>query len=108
MNEFLQDKQFLFQLDNLHNKKKYLKMILMDFQENAICEIQGRAVSGTVNVDGNSSVRRTCNFAMVFKTEEVSDPINFENYVAPNRKFQLYVGIENPFPEYQQYGEIFF
>ena len=106
MNEFLQDKQFLFQLDNLHNKKKYLKMILMDFQENAICEIQGRAVSGTVNVDGNSSVRRTCNFAMVFKTEEVSDPINFENYVAPNRKFQLYIGLENPFPEYQQYGEI--
>ena len=39
MNEFLQDKQFLFQLDNLHNKKKYLKMILMDFQENAICEL---------------------------------------------------------------------
>lgn len=106
MFEYLQDKDFLIELDNLHNKVKYLKMTMLTFNEEPIMDIEGRALSGTVSVNGNSAIRRTCNFQMGLKIEESSNPIVIEDYVSVDKKFQLYIGYENPLAKYKHYGDI--
>ena len=103
---YLQDKTFLFKLDNCKNKKKFLKMIVLSYDEYPIQEIQGRAISGTLNCNTNSSIRRTCSFQIGLRAEESSIPATIDNIIGINKKFQLYIGYENPFKEYIHYGEI--
>ena len=106
MYEYMQDRKFLFELDNVKNKIKYLKMVMLSFDEHPIKEIQGRALSGSLNCDGNSAVRRSCSFQLGVKLEESSNPIAMENFISIDKKFQLYVGYKNPLTKYKKYGEI--
>jgi len=53
-------------------------------------EITGRITSGSVNIDGNSAIRRTCNLSLIAKG------INFNNfYWNLGNKFTLEVGVKN-------------
>lgn len=106
MYEYMQDKQFLFELDNIKNKVKYLKMVMLSFDEHPIREIQGRALSGSLSCDGNSAVRRSCSFQLGVKIEESSNPIIIEDFISIDKKFQLYIGYYNPLTKYKKYGEI--
>lgn len=49
---------------------KYIQVILLDWQENEIEKIEGRCTSGSISIDGNSAVRRTCNLSMVIPLNE--------------------------------------
>lgn len=49
---------------------KYIQVILLDWQENEIEKIEGRCISGSISIDGNSAVRRTCNLSMVTPLNE--------------------------------------
>ena len=65
MYEHLKDQAFLNALDNSPYKIQYIKMIILDFAENPIREIQGQAQDGgSINVNGSSSLRRTASFTM--------------------------------------------
>ena len=87
---YLLDKDFLRQLDEYPHKEKYAKLISLDYNENQLEEIQGKITSGSINIDGTSAVRRTCNLSLV--TQEV----NINNfYWNLNTKFKLYIGLKN-------------
>ena len=87
---YLLDKDFLRQLDEYPHKEKYAKLVSLDYNENQLEEIQGKITSGSINVDGTSAVRRTCNLSLV--TQEV----NINNfYWNLNTKFKLYIGLKN-------------
>lgn len=49
---------------------KYIQVILLDWQENEIEKIEGRCTSGSISVDGNSAVRRTCSLSMIVPSDE--------------------------------------
>lgn len=84
------DEEFLLKLDNHRHKEKFVKMVFLSFEEYPIAEVQGRITGGSVNVDGTSAVRRTCNFTMVAQDVNID-----EYYWALNTKFKLYVGLRN-------------
>ena len=84
------DKEFLKKLDLERNKTLYIKIVLLDFAENPIEEIQGRVSDGSLSLDGDSAIRRTCNLTLQV------DKLNFDYSLwAVKSKFQLFIGLEN-------------
>ena len=78
------------QLTLQKNQEVYGKIILLTLDELPISEVQGRITGGTINIDGNSAVRRTCSLTMV------SDKVDVNNsYWALKNKFKLEIGLKN-------------
>jgi len=67
--DFLQDSDFLKQIDTLHVKNQYVKITILSWTEEDIQQIQGIVQSGNITIDGKSSVRRSCN--MTVYTEDL-------------------------------------
>lgn len=84
------DDEFLKQLSSEHEREIYAKIIALDLNENPIEEIQGRVTQGSVPVDGNSIVRRTCSLTMV------GHEMNINDYIwGLETKIKLYIGLKN-------------
>lgn len=83
-------KEVLMAIDNMPIKEKFIKLELLDWQENPIKEIQGVLTGGNINIDGKSTVRRTCSLNFI-----VSDQIKVEEYIKLNSKFNLFIGLKN-------------
>ena len=68
----------------------YAKITSLRFDETPVEMIEGRVTSGSINIDGASAVRRTCNLSLV------SNEVKINNYNwSLNTKFKLEVGLEN-------------
>ena len=61
----LYDKNFLLALDKEKNKTIYVRITALTFDEKPLETIEGRATSGSINVDGSSALRRSCTLSMV-------------------------------------------
>ena len=84
------DKDFLLELDKTREKEIYAKVTALTFQETPITTIEGRITAGSINVDGNSAVRRTCSLTIVAQN------FDFNNYAwGLNTKFKLAIGVKN-------------
>jgi len=64
MHDVMLDKEFLKALDHMHLREVYVKIISLTMSEEPVAEITGSVTSGSVNIDGKSSVRRTCNISL--------------------------------------------
>ena len=73
---FMQDKNFLKEIDSAKFKTLKVRITALDWEERPIQDIQSSVVSGTLNLDGKSSIRRTCNLTIV---TEQSDILNIDN-----------------------------
>ena len=85
------NQNFLLELDSQQNVEKYARVTLLNKKELPIEQIEGRITSsGSVNIDGNSAIRRSCSLTMV------SESTNYhEHYWTLKSKFKLEVGIKN-------------
>lgn len=91
---YLKDSAFLKKLDLENLKKYYVKITILNLDELPIRSIQGKVTSGSINIDGSSSVRRTCN--LTFVTNEVeNDLTNIKNLLSINKKIKIEIGLEN-------------
>ena len=104
-NVFLQDETFLKLLEENRVKEVFTKIEILDFNETVIADIQGRCTSGTLNIDGNSSMRRTCNLSLI--PDEDSYGITSEkNVISINKKIRVHSGYKNNIHGYEAYGDI--
>jgi hypothetical protein len=108
---YLSDKLFLYQLDLEKVKIKTVKIIILTKEERAIAEVTGRVTSGSINIDGSSTVRRTASLDFVADNQDTDD-IDLKSLFVINRKVSLQVGIQNTlkrdFPQYSKYDLIWF
>ena len=86
----LYDKEFLLKLDKSRNKTIYARITALNFNELPIETIEGRITGGSINIDGASSVRRTCSLTMVAQDFDYSD-----YYWGLKTKFKLEIGVQN-------------
>lgn len=86
------DKNFLKRLDLNRTKETYIKIISLTNEDLPVEEITGQATGGSINIDGTSSVRRSCSLSMTATKE---DNIITDKYWAYNHKFKLQVGLKN-------------
>ena len=86
----LYDKDFLLKLDQYPYRKTYCKIIALNWDENPVAEITSNVVSGSINVDGSSSVRRTASLSLV------TDNLKIDTIVwRAQTKIRIFVGLEN-------------
>ena len=90
LNNYLQDEDFLKELDLYPHTVKYAKIIALTNNERPLQEIQGKVTSGSVNIDGTAKVRRTCSLTLVTQSIDIND-----FYWGLNTKFRLEIGLEN-------------
>ena len=101
------EKQYIYSTDNeflqLINKQRiqdqYIKITLLDWNENPISEIQGLVTGGSESINGSSAVRRTCNLSMFVK-DNMYSITDINNLISINKKIFLEVGIENKTNQY--------
>ena len=106
MFEYLNDMDFLTQLDKLHMRVQYAKIILLSFKdEKPIKEIQGSITSGNLSVNGSSAIRRTINLTMLASMTN-SNLEDIDNEISINKKVKVLIGYDNPLKSYKNYGDI--
>ena len=86
----LADKDFLRELDQNREREVFAKIISLNYDESPIEEITGRVSSGSANIDGSSSVRRSCSLSLIAQELNIHD-----FYWGLTTKFKLYVGLKN-------------
>lgn len=86
----LLDQEFLKELDKTPLKEVYAEIIALNDEDEVLETIEGHVTAGTINVDGASSVRRTCTLTIV------ADELNIhEYYWGLYTKFKLSLGVKN-------------
>lgn len=86
----LYDKNFLLALDKEKNKTIYVRITALTFDEKPLETIEGRATSGSINVDGSSALRRSCTLSMVAQDYDFN-----AYYWGLKSKFKLEIGLKN-------------
>ena len=92
---YLNDSRFLKLVDIQRLQDQYIKITLLDWDENPIKEIQGMATGGSININGDSSVRRTCTLNMTIKNIEDAKISDAKNLISIGRKIFLEIGLSN-------------
>ena len=103
---YLNDSDFLEKINSDRQQTQYVKITLLDWEENPIEEIQGLTTGGSINLNGDSAVRRTCNLSMYVYKENymrITDP---NNMISINKKVFLEVGLKNNTDKYTDYDII--
>ena len=97
---YLNDNDFLKKVDNLQTKEIFVKIISLSWSEIEISNIEGLVTNGTININGNSAVRRTCSLTM-----QVGDmPINeVKDLISIDKKIKLEIGVTNSTTFYPEY-----
>ena len=104
---YLQDSSFLKSFDKLKVKEQYVKITILDFLEKPIQAIEGRVLGGSINIDGNSSIRRTCNLSII-ASEHENDLTNVDNLLSLNKKVKVEVGFLNTTNQYKDFDIIWY
>ena len=105
---YLKDKDFLKKMDEQRLREQFVKIILLNWNEDPVEEIQGLATGGTINLDGKSSLRRTCSLSVFLKDNDYSGITNVGNKFAINTKVYIEVGFTNNTDQYKKYPIIWY
>lgn len=81
---------FLINLNNQTHQEVYARITSLTFQEEPIEAIEGIITQGSVNIDGNSIIRRSCNLTLSTKKLQFND-----FYWGVKTKFKLEIGLKN-------------
>lgn len=91
----LLDKEFMTALFSHKHREIFARLISLTLAEEPLQTLEGRVTGGSINVDGSSAVRRTCNIQMVAYTVDFTD-----FYWGLNTKFKVEIGLTNNINSY--------
>lgn len=95
--EALQDRNFLLSLDRYEHKIQYARITIwnkFDASNHNNEEIQGVVISGSININGSSSVRRTGNLSII-ASENSYRITDVENLISINKTVVVEIGLKN-------------
>ena len=106
--DYLRDAKFLADFDKEHLKEQFAKITILDWLENPIKEIQGIVTGGSINIDGKSNVRRTCNLSVFINEDDYGRITETDNLFSINKKVYLEIGFTNTTTQYTEHKTIWF
>lgn len=104
---YLYNSDFLLEVDNMKIKNQYVKITLLSWKEEAIEEIQSQTISGNINIDNNSAIRRTASLQIYIPEDEV-DYTSAASKISINKKIKVEMGIQNTLNKYTDYNILWF
>lgn len=103
---YLKDSAFLNVLDSFPVKEQFIKIIILDWEEIPIAEIQGYITGGSLTLDGNSAIRRQGNVTFVTENDYYK-VLDINNLISINKKIRIEVGfkniLKNSYPQYKDF-----
>lgn len=102
-----QRRDFLSTIDNFVSQKVYVKITLLNWEEEPLKEIEGELTSGTITKDGSSSVRRACQLGATVSRGEYTVE-NTEMDFSINKKVFIEIGLKNYSDQYREYPILWF
>ena len=84
------DSEFLYQLSIAKEREVYARITSLTWDEMPLEYIEGKVTGGSINVDGESAVRRTCSLSLIAKDIDIN-----EFYWGFKTKFKLEIGLKN-------------
>ena len=72
-------------------RQLFIKIEIIDENNNIVSEVAGSAMDGSYNIDNSSAIRRTC--SITFKLEDGYLPTE-DSVFWINKKFKLYIGLK--------------
>lgn len=100
---YLLDETFRNLVDRQKLQNQFLKLTLLDWDENPLEEIQGIATGGTISLNGSSAIRRTCSLTMTVKDVSTGKITDTKNLISINKKVFIEIGIKNTTKQYTDY-----
>ena len=107
-------------MDSIKIRDQFIKIIILNWAEQPIEEIQGRATGGSINLNGqgratggsinlngNSSIRRTANINILIDSDN-ADITNVKNSLSISKKVKLEIGLKNYSSQYTDYPIIWY
>lgn len=107
LNDEAAKRRFLSYIDDFVNQRQYVKMTLLDWEENPIKSIEGVISSGSMSKDGSSAIRRTCNLSCSVDGESYNVD-DMEMDFTLNKKIFIELGVKNDSPYYKEYPILWF
>ena len=104
---YLKDAIFLKYFDEHKLKQQFVKIIVLNFNEMPITEIQGKVISGNISLDGSSAMRRTCNITLVADQYE-NDLTDTKHLLSINKKIEILIGFINNTDKYVDFPILWF
>ncbi len=92
MQTYLLDKQFLTELSASTNKTIYARIIVQDMNNYPIETLEGQITNGSINIDGKSSLRRSCSINLTIADNNI---LITDDYWKYNHQFSLEIGLAN-------------
>lgn len=74
-------------------QNKHIKINLLNFEYQTVAELSGNVLSGSISIDANSDIRRTCNIECV--VTDSSFEVGEANYIWLDKYIQILIGIDN-------------
>jgi hypothetical protein len=85
-------KEQLKTIDEMPIKNTFGKIIVLDFKERPIAEIQGMISQGSMTCNGSAAIRRTINLTLLASPEYTAIQ-NVNNIISMNKKIKVSMGI---------------
>ena len=82
---YLKDRKFLKQVDLMNIRVQTIKITVLNWEEEPVQSIEGTVTSGSINIDGKSSVRRTANLSLI-ADNVINNLENVDNLISLNKK----------------------
>ena len=95
----LKDASFLRKLDLENIKTFYVRILVLDKNELPLRAIEGRVSTGSISIDGSSSIRRSGSITFLAE-EKDNDLTDVDNLLSMNKKIKILIGIENNIDEH--------
>lgn len=105
--KYLKDASFLKELALQRIKTYLVKILVLNWSEEPIEAIEGRVISANINIDGQSSMRRTANLSIEID-ELINNITNSQNLLSINKKISLQIGYLNRTGQYTEYDVLWF
>lgn len=103
MDQWLKNKAFLKEVDLERIKTLTARVTVLSWDERPLYDFTGKVLpGGSVNIDGNSSLRRTCNISLLLEDEDM-DITNVQNIISINKKVKLEIGVHHSVIGYSMY-----
>lgn len=104
---YLRNKDFLMNFFRAPVQEKLIKITVLNFQEKPLKSIEGHVQSGSISINGSSSVRRTANLTVLIE-EDAEDLINVEGLFSLNKKVKIEIGLKNHSERYKEHSILWF
>lgn len=105
--EYLSDTAFLKELAKEHVKTFFVKITALNWAEEPLGDLEGRVISANINIDGQSSVRRTANLSIALN-QDIYEITTTRNIISLNKKIILEIGYTNTTQKYKEYDMLWF